>query len=189
MLNTSILYSSYPNTGSPFDFLFTFSTCHSVLKCCLYSCVVPNTAFSPQVEHFITFSSSFFSFKPIFSNSLAAFFSSSSFFSPSSSFYLNSSNNSNAPDCSDYKSLCSVFVTTFIKTSTVALSSSLHIWLSSLYLLGSMSYTFVSKFPFSSDEMGSVIPNYLSFFVIVYYFAFSNEILTLISPLAILYRF
>lgn len=105
------------------------------------------------------------------------------------SLSLNSSKSSKAPDCSESKSLCSVFVTTLIKTSTVALSSSLHNWVNYLYLFGSISYTFDNIVPFSSVEIGSVMPNSFSFFAIVSYLALSDDILTLMSPLAILYLF
>ena len=93
LLKDSILNSSSVRAGKFLDFLFTFYTCHSLLKCCLWSWAVPNTADYPQLVHFIVFSSFYF----------CSFFGFSGFTSSSSycySFSLKPYISSSALNCS-----------------------------------------------------------------------------------------
>ena len=122
LLKFSILYSSYESEGRFLDFLLTFSTCHSLLKCCLWSWAVAKTAVSPQFVHLIAFSS--FTFCYFFD--FYGFISSSS---SCSSFYFKPSKSSKALNCSLSRPLFYSFTMTPTNTSTTTLSNFLQAWL------------------------------------------------------------
>lgn len=130
LLNVSILCSYSVKADWAFDFLFTFYTCHSVLKWSLWSCAVGKTAVYPQVVHFITFysvfeTSFFFGFYCFYYCSVSSFYFSSI-----------SSRSYSALNCSLSKPLFYSFTITPTRTSTTTFYIFLQTWLSSLYLFG-----------------------------------------------------